>query len=93
MVMGVPVLGLWNPAHWELRDDARAPFDALADSGVLFSDPAEAAARLEEVYDHADDWWVSSEVAAAREAFIARFAPAGDWLDAWSAHLKGMGAA
>jgi putative transferase (TIGR04331 family) len=92
IVLGVPVLGLWNPAFWELREDARRPFEELAAAGVLFSDPADAAARLDEVYDHADEWWASSEVAAAREAFIARFAPPGDWLGAWSAHLKGMGA-
>jgi hypothetical protein len=90
MVLGVPAIGLWNPAHWRLREDARPAFAALEEAGVLFASPEAAAAQVSEVYAGASEWWSSGDVAAAREEFLTRFAPPGDWLAAWSTHLRPM---
>jgi hypothetical protein len=92
MVIGVPTIGLWDPKYHELRDDARAPFEALADAGVIHVDPVAAAALVDDVYDSADAWWKSPEVAAARRLFIDRFAVEGSWLDAWSRILNELAA-
>jgi putative transferase (TIGR04331 family) len=92
MVLGVPTIGLWNPAHWEPRPDAAPALRALTDAGIVFDSPEQAAARVREVHPRADDWWASDEVADARGLFIARFAPPGDWLAVWSAYLRAMSA-
>jgi putative transferase (TIGR04331 family) len=88
MVLGVPTVGLWDPSLWELRDDAQAPFDALRHAGVLFSDPEEAAAHVDRVYEHAGEWWGSADIQAARRAFLERFAIGGRWLDGWASFLR-----
>ena len=54
MLLGVPTIGLWGTDLWNWRDDAQEPFDALAAAGVVFSDPAAAATKLDEVYADAD---------------------------------------
>jgi putative transferase (TIGR04331 family) len=88
MVIGVPIVAFWDPGMWEVRDDARAPFDALGQAGVLYEDPRDAAAQVDRVYQRADEWWASAEVQAARSAFLQRFAVPGDWLPEWSRLLR-----
>jgi hypothetical protein len=91
LVIGVPTIGLWDPELWELREEARAPYDALREAGVVFSDPRAAAAQMERIYDRAPAWWASSEIQDARREFLERFAIAGDWLSDWSAFLRQLG--
>ena len=88
LVLGVPTVGLWDRSQWELREDARAPFDALFEAGVIHEDPPAAAAHLDAIYDDPAAWWEAPATRAAREVFIQRFARPGDWLAAWSAYLR-----
>jgi putative transferase (TIGR04331 family) len=91
MLLGVPTIGLWPASLWELRDDAREPFDLLAAAGVVFDDPAPAAAQLDTVAADPTRWWRGSEVQAARTAFLARFAAVGPRpLEPWLAHLRSL---
>ncbi len=90
MVMGVPTIGLWNPRHWQLRESVRPLFERLRGAGLIADTPEEAAARVVDVYRDAPAWWASSDVAAARRNFVDALAPAGDWLEAWSRHLRSM---
>ena len=71
-----------------MRPDAAPYFDELERLGVVHSDPETAAAKLDEIYDSADAWWSSPEIAAARRAFIQRFAIPGDWKCDWAAALR-----
>jgi putative transferase (TIGR04331 family) len=89
MLLGVPTIGLWPGWLWELRDDAREPFELLAAAGVVFDDPAAAAAQLDGVAADPARWWRSEQVQAARRAFLARFAAVGPRpLEPWIAHLR-----
>jgi putative transferase (TIGR04331 family) len=91
LLLGVPTIGLWPAALWELRDDARAPFDLLAEAGVVFDDAAAAAAQLDAVAAEPGPWWRSAPVQAARSAFLARFAAVGRRpLQPWVAHLRSL---
>jgi putative transferase (TIGR04331 family) len=92
MVIGVPVVAFWDPGLWEVRDDARAPFDALREAGVLHEDPRVAAAQVDRVYERAGEWWSAADVQAARSAFLQRFAIPGDWLSGWSRFLGELSA-
>lgn len=88
MVIGVPTIGLWDPALWEMRDDVAAHFELLEQLGVVHSDPERCSAKVREVYESADAWWSTPEIAAARTAFLHRFAVAGDWRAQWAAALR-----
>jgi putative transferase (TIGR04331 family) len=90
MVLGVPLVGVWDPQLWEVRDDAQPVFDGLREAGVIFSEPSAAAAQVDDVYERADDWWASAEVRSARAAFLDHFAMAGDWLAGWAGFLGGL---
>lgn len=89
LLIGVPTIGLWPARRWPLREDASEPFARLARLGVVFDDPAEAAAQIDAVAADPGAWWRRAEVQAARSAFLARFAaiprrPLAPWL----AHLR-----
>jgi hypothetical protein len=84
MAIGVPTIGLWDPSLWEMRTDAASHFDRLERLGVVHADPQRAAAKVREVYDEADAWWSSPEIADARLAFLNRFAIAGNWRAQWA---------
>lgn len=88
MVMNAPTIGLWNPDYFEMTADAAAFFDALAEQGVIFSDPAGAARQLERVYDFAGGWWAAEGIQSARHKFIERFGRSGDWVGEWGALLN-----
>jgi len=88
MALGVPTIGLWTPALWELRPDAEEPFAALRDAGVIFADPLQAAAQVDDVHGRAAAWWRTPTIVSARALFLERFALAGDWRGAWAAHLR-----
>jgi putative transferase (TIGR04331 family) len=88
MVLGAPTLGLWDTELWEMRPDAAVHFERLAQLGVIYRDPLAAAAKLDEIYERADEWWASGEIQAARTAFLERFAVRGDWLPAWTRVLR-----
>jgi putative transferase (TIGR04331 family) len=88
MLIGVPTIGLWDPQLWGMRNDAAPHFERLERLGVIHSDPERCAAKVREVYESADAWWGSPEIAAARAAFLERFAVAGDWRGDWAATLR-----
>jgi putative transferase (TIGR04331 family) len=91
MLLGVPTIGLWPSALWELRDDAREPFDLLKEVGVIFEDPVAAAARLDVAAIDPEAWWGSADVQAARRAFLARFAAVGRRpLEPWVTYLRSL---
>jgi putative transferase (TIGR04331 family) len=71
-----------------MSSDAAPYFEELERLGVVHSTPEAAAAKLGEIYESADEWWSSPEIAAARRAFIQRFAVPGDWKREWAAALR-----
>lgn len=88
LVIGVPTVGLWDPALYEWRDDAHELVAGLAAARIVFSDPVAAAAHLDAVVQSPERWWKQSAVVAARSAFLDRFAPRGDWRLDWSTGLR-----
>jgi hypothetical protein len=90
MAIGVPIIGLWDPELWGMRSDAAPYFARLAELGVVHTEPANAAAQLENIYENADAWWGSAPIQEARRAFLDRFARVGDWRTAWTRVLRGL---
>ena len=90
MVLGVPVIGIWNTELWEMRSDAAPHFEELAELGIIYSDPRAAAAKLDDVYARADRWWAEPAIQAARRRFLERFATPGDWRRDWVQALRDL---
>jgi len=79
----VPTILFWDPARWEMRDEAQPYFCGLRKVGILWDFPEQAAAKVQAVYDD-PSWWWSNEVQEARQAFAKTFAlVAHDWTDRW----------
>jgi putative transferase (TIGR04331 family) len=74
LAANVPTIAYWDPARWELRDDAVAAYDSLRDVGILHDTPEDAARKINEVIHDPFAWWTGDDVRAAKEAFCARFA-------------------
>jgi len=69
MASGIPTMGFWDPAVWELRAEAADVLDGLHRVGVLHWSPEDAAAHLVGIWGDVDDWWGGADV----EAEVARF--------------------
>jgi putative transferase (TIGR04331 family) len=91
IVIGTPTVGLWNPAHWALRDDVEPLFERLREVGIVHADARAAAVHIDDVYDDVERWWRRADVTRARAEFIERFAVPGDWLKAWTDRLCDLG--
>jgi hypothetical protein len=65
--------------------------EALKNAEILFDDPEQAARKLNEVYDDAEDWWASSEIQHARNIFTDILCPSADnWERKWLNELQRM---
>lgn len=93
LTLNVPTIGLWDFSLYEMRPEAQPYFDALQKSGIIYSDPKEAAQKVADVYECATSWWNSEEVQSARLAFLERFGLASrDWRHRWVRYLKELAA-
>lgn len=93
LTLNVPTIGLWDFSLYEMRPEAQPYFDALQKSGIIYSDPKEAAQKVADVYGCATSWWNSEEVQSARLAFLERFGLASrDWRHRWVRYLKELAA-
>jgi len=91
LTLNVPMVAAWDDELFEIRDDARAYFDALHAAGILHRDPVSAAAHAGDIYAHATEWWRTAKVQRARQAFLDRFGLAArGWRGPWTRYLRDM---
>jgi len=88
LAMNVPTIGFWDPAEWEMLPEAALLYAGLESAGVVIADPRRAAARIDELYPDPASWWQSSQVQAARRAYLDHFAPKREWFSDWSRALS-----
>jgi putative transferase (TIGR04331 family) len=74
MAANIPTVLYWERDAWPLAQSAEPYFQHLRDAGILFHDPAEAAAKVNAVWDDVPGWWNGTEIQAARTAFARQFA-------------------
>ena len=75
---GIPTVMFWNPAFWELSDDALPYFDRLRAASVLFDDPVTCAEHVNNIWPNVPAWWASPDVKSAVESFAFQFAYTGN---------------
>ncbi|MBI5329717.1 MAG: transferase [Betaproteobacteria bacterium] len=74
LTLDFPTIIFWNPAHWELREDAKPYFEQLKAVGVFHETPEDAARQMARIWDDVEGWWKSEAVQSARRAFCHRYA-------------------
>lgn len=84
LTMNAPAVLYWRPEYYGLNATVAAALDRLEQVGVYHRDPASAAARVMQVWDHAADWWSAAELQEARRDFCALYAQRDNrWMARW----------
>lgn len=91
LASNTPTVLFWNPAHWRFRAAPQSFLDELHKVGILHYKPVSAARKVEEVYDHVDEWWNEDGIQRVRMAFCERYAWATPhWRRRWIAELRNL---
>jgi len=69
----VPTIIFWNPAHWEINEDAKPYFDILKSTNIFHESPESAAQHMAAIWDDVGSWWKSNEVQSARRRFCEMY--------------------
>ena len=79
MAANIPTILYWERDAWPLAASAEPYFQRLRDAGILFHDAAQAAAKVNAIWDDVPGWWGTSEVQTARRVFADRYARTSRW--------------
>jgi len=69
MAANVPTICYWDPCDWPLCKQANEQFDHLRKAKILFENPEEAAAHVNEIWHDVSSWWDTPEVQDARQVW------------------------
>lgn len=72
--VGRPCMSMFAPKLNPLRNSAQPFFDKLEEVGIHHKSPDSAANKINEISEHVDLWWNSSDVIEARKVFCKEFA-------------------
>ncbi|MCB2102841.1 MAG: LIC12162 family protein [Rhodobacterales bacterium] len=79
-----PTVCFWDPEVWTANPALEEGFAALRDAGILYHDPAQAAAHVNAVWDDVAAWWQGPAVRQARRFFVDHLARCDRaWWAAW----------
>ncbi len=70
----IPTVCYWQRQDWAIADEARPYFAALEQAGVILPDAEAAAQRVNQIWDHVEDWWKGHEIQEARAAWCHEYA-------------------
>lgn len=85
----VPTVLLWNPAIWEVTENAERHLSALRDVSVYFANPESAAAHISTIADNPASWWATPAVQGAVNRYLKHyFNPKSDWQEEWNRALE-----
>jgi putative transferase (TIGR04331 family) len=84
----IPTIAFWDRQRNELRPEAEPFFQILRDAGILYHDPAAAAAAVNQKWPKLQEWWKQPEVQQARDQFVSQYAyHSADWEREWCRFL------
>ena len=69
----IPTLAFWQNDLDHLRDSAKPYYQLLVDAGIVHLTPESVAAKVNEVWDDVEGWWMQSDVQEARKIFCDRY--------------------
>ena len=68
-----PTIVVMNPLFWEVRPEAEPFFFTLEQVGIFHRSTTSAAAHLESIWGHLEEWWMSELVQNSRLKFTNQF--------------------
>ncbi|MBQ7456306.1 MAG: hypothetical protein IJS54_01640 [Desulfovibrio sp.] len=74
MAANIPLVLYWNPVHWPLCADSQKSLDELAQAGIWFDTPRDAAAAVATLWDDVAAWWQDPLRQRARASFCHTYA-------------------
>lgn len=87
----IPTVIFWNPEYFELREDAVILFEGLKKVGIYHDNAVAAANHVTKIWDDIDGWWNKSDVIAAKEKFLDKYANSCSLLDKLKFTLNSLG--
>lgn len=91
LTINAPCIFYWDHDVYLMRPEAEEYFTLLRKAGILYRCPLDAAKKVNEIFFHPKDWWLSQEVQDARLKFCEHFAYARkDWMKIWLKEFKGL---
>jgi putative transferase (TIGR04331 family) len=66
MSLNIPTISIWSSKHWEFDEIAKPYFDNLSKQGIIYSDAAPAANKINEIWNNLNDWWLQPQLQKAR---------------------------
>jgi len=82
MAMNVPGIYIWE--NYPYSEQAKEHYEIFKDVGVLYSDPEEAAGKVNDIWPSVNIWWNSDAIQSARKIFCQHYAYYDkDWKAAW----------
>jgi len=73
LALNLPTLILMENKFEFLRDEALPYYQILLNAGILHTSPETAAKKVNEIWNHVNEWWNSHEVQAARHIFCNQY--------------------
>jgi putative transferase (TIGR04331 family) len=70
MIMNIPVIILFDPDRYYLKDKYKDFFKELISAGVFQTDPEGASRFVSDLNDDIEKWWFSEKVQNARKHFL-----------------------
>lgn len=70
----IPTLAFWQNEYDHLRDSAKPYYQLLVNVGIVHFTPESVAAKVNEVWDDVQGWWMQEDVQEARKIFCERYA-------------------
>lgn len=74
LAQNIPTLAFWQSDFDHLRETAKLNYQLLVDAGIVHLTPESVAAKVNEVWDDVEGWWMQSEVQEARKKFCDMYA-------------------
>lgn len=74
LAANVPTIGFWDKNAWAMSCQALPYFDALEEAGVFFQTGEDAANKVNDVWEHLEEWWNQESIQSARREWCHRYA-------------------
>jgi putative transferase (TIGR04331 family) len=76
--LNIPTIIYWDTGQWELSDEGIPYFDELKSVGIFHETPVSAAAKIEDVWDDIEKWWMQDELQTVVRKFVHNYARTSD---------------
>ena len=74
MAANIPTICYWNPDFYWIDEEAKSYFKALADVGITYNNPIDAAKKANMIWSDVNGWWQDQALQKARSDWVRNYA-------------------